>query len=206
MRGMNQVDLAEASVVAQNTISEIELGKRAARPGTLKKLADALGVEIADLLSGDTERPLADALPLQDRLFNGGSKERGAFIERWRRNAEAKTAHYDNRLAVVKRGGLFPGFGGAKTLQDDAFEDFSGFCDLSNGELAERWLGDPEVPDAVKEELGFALTEVQKIFLQVVGRIGDAVKELAETPAQMEEVKQRDEQLRERTRDISKSA
>ena len=49
MRGMNQVDLAKASGVAQNTISEIELGKREARPGTLKKLADALDVEIADL-------------------------------------------------------------------------------------------------------------------------------------------------------------
>ncbi len=48
-RGMNQVDLAKASGVAQNTISEIELGKREARPGTLKKLADALGVELRDL-------------------------------------------------------------------------------------------------------------------------------------------------------------
>jgi transcriptional regulator with XRE-family HTH domain len=47
LRGMNQVDLAKASGVAQNTISEIELGKRQARPETLKKLADALGVEIA---------------------------------------------------------------------------------------------------------------------------------------------------------------
>jgi transcriptional regulator with XRE-family HTH domain len=46
MRGMNQVDLAKASGVAQNTISEIELGKRQARPETLKKLAEALGVDI----------------------------------------------------------------------------------------------------------------------------------------------------------------
>jgi transcriptional regulator with XRE-family HTH domain len=46
MRGMNQVELAKASGVAQNTISEIELGKRQARPETLKKLAEALGVEI----------------------------------------------------------------------------------------------------------------------------------------------------------------
>jgi transcriptional regulator with XRE-family HTH domain len=61
MRGMNQVDLAEASGVAQNTISEIELGKREARPGTLKKLAGALGVEISDLLSEETDRPLGEA-------------------------------------------------------------------------------------------------------------------------------------------------
>jgi len=46
---MNQIDLAKASGVAQNTISEIELGKRKARPETLGKLAGALGVSIAEL-------------------------------------------------------------------------------------------------------------------------------------------------------------
>jgi transcriptional regulator with XRE-family HTH domain len=61
MRGMNQVDLANASGVAQNTISEIELGKRKARPATLKKLADALEVEISDLL-GEAARPKAARL------------------------------------------------------------------------------------------------------------------------------------------------
>jgi transcriptional regulator with XRE-family HTH domain len=49
MRGMSQVELAEASGVAQNTISEIELGKREARPGTLRKLAGALGVSLKEL-------------------------------------------------------------------------------------------------------------------------------------------------------------
>jgi transcriptional regulator with XRE-family HTH domain len=61
MRGMNQVDLARASGVAQNTISEIELGKREARPGTLKKLADALGVEISDFFG--EAHPLGPAPP-----------------------------------------------------------------------------------------------------------------------------------------------
>jgi transcriptional regulator with XRE-family HTH domain len=61
MRGMNQVDLANASGVAQNTISEIELGKRKARPATLKKLADALEVEIVDLM-GEAVRPKASRL------------------------------------------------------------------------------------------------------------------------------------------------
>ena len=65
MRGMNQVDLAKASGVAQNTISEIELGKREARPGTLKKLADALDVEIADLF--EDGRPLAQAPPEEEQ-------------------------------------------------------------------------------------------------------------------------------------------
>jgi len=203
--GYSQQDVADESGVSQHTISELELGRRRPQGRTLRKLAQVLGVEVADL-RGDPDSPKAEAPPLQDRLFNGGSKERGAFIERWRRYVEARVAHYDNRLAVVKRGGLFPGFGGAKTLQDDSYEEFSQFCDVCNGELAERWLGDPEVPDTVKDELGFDLVEVQKLFLQVVGRIGDAVNELAETEAEKDEAEQRDEQLRERTRDIGKSA
>jgi transcriptional regulator with XRE-family HTH domain len=69
MRGMNQVDLANASGVAQNTISEIELGKRKARPATLKKLADALEVEISDLV-GEAARPKASRL--LDALTVGG--------------------------------------------------------------------------------------------------------------------------------------
>jgi transcriptional regulator with XRE-family HTH domain len=68
MRGMNQVDLARASGVAQNTISEIELGKREARPGTLKKLADALKVEISDLLGVDFPKARAP-LPERGRDF-----------------------------------------------------------------------------------------------------------------------------------------
>jgi len=185
--------------VAEFTISEIESGKRAnPRPSTLRKLAQALDVEVADLY-GHSDHPLAEALPSQDRLFNGGPGERGAFIERCKRYVEARVAHYDNRLAEAKRGGLFAGFVGAKTLQDEAFEEFSQLLDLQSGELIERWLNDPEVPEAVKEELGFDLTEVQKPFIQVVGRIGDRVRELAETPAQLEEVKQR-EPLRDAAR------
>jgi transcriptional regulator with XRE-family HTH domain len=85
MCGMNQVDLAKASGVAQNTISEIELGKREARPGTLKKLADALGVGIADLL-GDTlpKAPAPKALgrsSLEPTLLNGLEDERRAAWE-----------------------------------------------------------------------------------------------------------------------------
>jgi transcriptional regulator with XRE-family HTH domain len=68
MRGMNQVDLARASGVAQNTISEIETGRREARPGTLAKLAKALNVEIADFFE-EVERPKALSEPLSFRRW-----------------------------------------------------------------------------------------------------------------------------------------
>jgi transcriptional regulator with XRE-family HTH domain len=92
-RGLNQVDLAKASGVAQNTISEIELGKREARPGTLKKLADALGVEISDLFGegwreafDNSLRVRADAKErLQGRLeLWEAARDEGASDERRR--------------------------------------------------------------------------------------------------------------------------
>jgi transcriptional regulator with XRE-family HTH domain len=89
MRGMNQVDLAKASGVAQNTISEIELGKREARPATLKKLADALGVEIVDLF--EVASPLVQAPP--DTQDYGAVLEEMGFpreqIASWRAQEES---------------------------------------------------------------------------------------------------------------------
>lgn len=47
-KGLSQVDLAALSGVSQYTITEIETGRREPRPSTLRKLADALDVEVAD--------------------------------------------------------------------------------------------------------------------------------------------------------------
>jgi transcriptional regulator with XRE-family HTH domain len=50
-QGMTQEELAEASGVAQSTIAQIEGRRRKEpRPGTLKRLAGPLGVEISELL------------------------------------------------------------------------------------------------------------------------------------------------------------
>jgi len=47
-KGWSQKDLAEESGVGQDTISGIESGRHEPRPSTLRKLADALEVEVAD--------------------------------------------------------------------------------------------------------------------------------------------------------------
>ncbi len=44
-QALSQRDLEGMSGVAQHTISELEAGKREARPSTVRKLAQALGVE-----------------------------------------------------------------------------------------------------------------------------------------------------------------
>ena len=48
--GYSQQRLADDSGVSQHTISEIELGRRKPQGRTLRKLAEALGVSVADLL------------------------------------------------------------------------------------------------------------------------------------------------------------
>ena len=47
---LSQQDLERTSGVAQHTISDLESGKRGARPSTIRKLADALGVEPRELV------------------------------------------------------------------------------------------------------------------------------------------------------------
>jgi transcriptional regulator with XRE-family HTH domain len=47
-RGLTQDQLAEVSHVDQSTLSQIETGRRTPGVETLQKLADALGVEVAD--------------------------------------------------------------------------------------------------------------------------------------------------------------
>jgi transcriptional regulator with XRE-family HTH domain len=49
--GLTQVELAEESGLSQSTITQIEKGNiTEPRPGTLKALADALGIAPRDLL------------------------------------------------------------------------------------------------------------------------------------------------------------
>jgi transcriptional regulator with XRE-family HTH domain len=59
-KGWSQKDLAEESGVGQDTISGIESGRHEPRPSTLRKLADALGVEVADFFR-EPALPLGEA-------------------------------------------------------------------------------------------------------------------------------------------------
>jgi putative transcriptional regulator len=83
--GLSQPELSERSGVAQGTISDIELGKRKPRGRTLRKLAQALGVQVADLL-GESETlkalapPSAEQLPLNG-FVNGFEEGRRAVWE-----------------------------------------------------------------------------------------------------------------------------
>lgn len=59
-RGLSQKDLAKKSGIGQDSISGIESGRHEARPSTLRRLAEALGVEVEDLFR-ESEAPKAIA-------------------------------------------------------------------------------------------------------------------------------------------------
>ncbi len=50
--GFSQKELSDKSCIALSTISGIEVGKHKARPATLRKLADAMGVDIREITRG----------------------------------------------------------------------------------------------------------------------------------------------------------
>ena len=47
--------LAERSGVSYDTINKLELGQRPARLSTIRKLADALGVDPSELMKGEVD-------------------------------------------------------------------------------------------------------------------------------------------------------
>ena len=49
-QALSQQDLSAATGVAQATLSDLERGKRGARASTLRKVAEALGVEPKELM------------------------------------------------------------------------------------------------------------------------------------------------------------
>jgi transcriptional regulator with XRE-family HTH domain len=66
-RALTLRDLSEMSGVAADTINQIELSHRKARPSTLRKLARALGVAVEEFYT-EPARPLAEA-PQPKRYF-----------------------------------------------------------------------------------------------------------------------------------------
>ncbi len=62
LKGWSQKDTEKVSGVNRDTLSGIESGRHEPRPSTLRKLATAFGIEVADFFR-DTALPKADASP-----------------------------------------------------------------------------------------------------------------------------------------------
>lgn len=78
---MSQAKLAARAELDPSTVNQIERGAREASPATLRKLADALDVGIADLL--EDVSPKAGSSSPDPKLFNGidGERRPSVFAE-----------------------------------------------------------------------------------------------------------------------------
>jgi transcriptional regulator with XRE-family HTH domain len=79
LKGYSQRALAKESGVSPATIYELENGRRRPNPSTLRKLAQALEVEVADLLGG--EYPKEPSLSLEPTFNDVLEEERRAVWE-----------------------------------------------------------------------------------------------------------------------------
>ncbi len=110
LRGWTQKDLARESGVSARSIAGYEAGS-GARPPTVRKLSEALGVEISDLV-GEREAPKAPAPPSQQLTLNGLlAEERRNFatvreikhlkghvqeqLKRWRKAAAGEDFYFE---------------------------------------------------------------------------------------------------------------
>ena len=80
-RALTQRQLAKASSVHFNTISGIEARTHTARPSTVRKLAEALGVPVEELTGGPRQgadslkQKMDEAVAYYDELFDGFERE-----------------------------------------------------------------------------------------------------------------------------------
>ena len=191
-RGLSQADLSAKTGVAEFTISQIEAGKRAnPRPSTLRKLAQALEVEVADLY-GSLEHPLAEASPSPEQPpLNGFELERRFIDYRSCREALDHFCEYWEQMLAEEM------------LTEDlldrrTWEDFGIAVKLTSKLLKQLWtaeraevrirhgedprrvdVSDPWPPGLIEEsELGPAIERWMTIGLEITRiateRFGDA--------------------------------
>ena len=119
-RGLSQVKLAARADLNPATVNQIERGARNASPGTLRKLADALGVSLVDLIEGNYPKGQAPQPSLEDAaqsealqealavLFQGLARRGQGMIEQSVREGSSETlsrelAEYHAETAALYR-------------------------------------------------------------------------------------------------------
>ncbi len=116
-KGLSQARLAARAELDPSTVNQIERGAREASPATLRKLAGALDVGIADLLedaspkaqSSSPEPSFNDVLDDEQRLalMKSLEDEIRHFTARWRdelKNAEAQDRYWHAGVLVLATG------------------------------------------------------------------------------------------------------
>jgi len=81
-RGLSQVKLAARADLNPATVNQIERGARNASPGTLRKLAEALGVSLVDLIEGNYPKAQTPQPSLEDAARSEALQEALAVLFR----------------------------------------------------------------------------------------------------------------------------
>ena len=125
MRGWSQRDLAKRAKVTAETISTVETGQHDPRPSTLRKLADAFGVEVREFFeepatAGKAEAPSPGPTLLERALEAARTDEEKESQARARLHAsegepQSASAYEEDKFRAALRALGFP---------DEYFEDF----------------------------------------------------------------------------------
>jgi transcriptional regulator with XRE-family HTH domain len=182
-RGLSQAKLAARAELDPSTVNQIERGAREASPATLRKLADALDVGLAEIL--EDSYPKAGRRSPSEPTFNdvlADERRRSRFADviagaadRW--GEDMSSADMDDS----KRFGLIEAALGLSDLISQSAEDWN-------------TLPNPERRDIV--------TTMQKL-VEAAERGLKHLQETADTRTQEAKAKQRREQMREWTQEIS---
>jgi transcriptional regulator with XRE-family HTH domain len=122
-RALTLRELAQMSGVAADTINQIELGHRKARPSTLRKLARALEIDVQEFYAepalGKAEAPLPGP-PLWEKLLNAAREDEETDSRAMNRAAaglgyaDVRGPYAEDRVRAELRTSGFP---------DEYFED-----------------------------------------------------------------------------------
>jgi transcriptional regulator with XRE-family HTH domain len=187
LHGLTQKELADASGVSLRSVAGYEGGAHV-RPNTARKLAQALDVEVADLVGADSY-PKASASS-QPSFFNGLFEEE-PHLSRFGEAIIAVAARWGEAVSNpdmndTKRFGLI-----------DAALDLSTV--IAERVEAEDW-------EAIPNQERLAIVSTMEKLTEAAGQGIRHLQESGEARGQEEEVKQRREQMREWTDQIQISA
>jgi transcriptional regulator with XRE-family HTH domain len=188
-KGLSQAKLAALADIDPSTVNQIERGAREASPATLRKLAQALDVSLAELLEDAT--PKAPAPP---SLFNNGitDEERRSkveVVESYMRYAISRAEYYERELER-SRTDQYATASGAITLAQLALAEFISFADWLFSGPAWELLG------ALLEQPGSGyLGDFEATMDAMVTRQNQTLRTLFDNAEQLAETEQQKDAL-----------
>jgi transcriptional regulator with XRE-family HTH domain len=179
-KGLSQAKLAALADVDPSTVNQIERGARDASPATLRKLADALEVSIAELL--EDADPKAPAPPSPQPTLNGALEELRRTVEHneaagaldeFRELMEKKLAAGElDRATIEETGAVARAFWPSLLLALEA----------ETRELTAMHRGEPEVAESLS-----ALRPAAERFLSLADEINGVYREMLRKAAKARE-------------------